>query len=306
MVSWPLDAFAMTLTWKQPPSDGTGTQHWEREDGWRVERASRQDRHMPYVLKASPDFARAAGGAWPLQFFSLRDALAAAEWPRDRLLDRMREEYEDYQALWAKGAVAAAPDTTIDRIQADATAEHALFPKRFLQPWINDVEAALHAFREASGDGRVVYSSPFDGVVLPQGTVAHLAKVVLLSDDPDCLDFNPQALPLFILSTDDGARVHAYTEEVFPKAQTPEAVDAFCRMMGQICGAFRVSRSHADYAYEDPLHLATEGSAEHLRAFRENRAAESVLSVADLAQPWGVGCFRSGAAHPRTATALTP
>lgn len=296
----------MPNTWTKLPPDGTNTSYWERDDGWRIETRPRLRPSIPYELIASPDFRRAAGGAWPLQFVTFTEAQAAAAWPREQLLERMREEYEDYQALWAKGSTCAGPESTLDRIHADALEEHAQFPKRFLQPWINDVEAALHAFREASGGGAVVYSSPFDGVVLPQGTVAHLTKVVLLSDDPDCLDFNPQALPLFILSTDDGTRAHAYTEEVFPVAQTPDAVDAFCRLMGQVCGAFRVSRSHADDAYEDPLHLATEGSAEHLRAFRENRAAESVLSVPDLAEPWGVGCFRSNDSRPRTAPVLTP
>jgi hypothetical protein len=296
----------MPNTWTKLPPDGTNTSYWERDDGWRIETKPRFHPLFAHELNASPAFRQAAGGAWPLQFFTLADAKAAADWPREQLLDRMREEYEDYQAVWAKGVTCAGPESTLERVHADALEEHAQFPTRFLQPWINDVEAALHAFREASGGGQVVYSSPFEGVVLPLGTVARLHKVVLLSDDPDCLDFNPQALPLFILTTDEGAPVHAYTEEVFPQSQTPEAVDAFCHLMGQVCGAFRVSRSHAASAYEDPLQLATEGSAEHLRVFREARAAESVLSVADLAEPWGVGCFYSGAAHPRTATALTP
>lgn len=291
----------MTHTWTKLPPDGANYSHWQRDDGWLIETKPRFRPSIPYELNASPAFREAAGGAWPLQFVTLADAKAAAEWPREQLLDRMREEYEDYQALWAKSVTCAGPESTLERIHADALDEHARFPKRFLQPWINDVETALHAFREATGGGAVVYSSPFDGVVLPLGTVARLDRVVLLSDDESAAGYDAEALPLFQLSTETGETAIAYMEEIFPEVQTPTAVDAFCALMGQVAGAFRVSRSHRGYDYADPLHLATDGPAEHLRAFREDRAAESVLTVADLSAAWGVGCFRQ-TEQPRAAT----
>lgn len=300
----------MNDEWTKLPSDGSERDLWERADGWRIAKRSSYKPALPYELNASPAFRHAAGGACPaLQFVTLADAKAAAEWPREQLLDRMREEYEDYTALWANtsiwmnGSVCARPESTLERIHADALKEHARFPKRFLQPWISDVETALHAFREVSGGGRVVYASPFDDVVLPPSTVARIDKVVLLSDNGDADVFRPETLPLFKLRTESGETAIAYMEEVFPEVQTPEVVDAFCRLMGQICSGFRVSRSHRGYDYDEPLSLARDGTAEQLRAFQDDRAAQAVLTVADLSYAWGPGLFRS--AEP-TQSAMQP
>lgn len=102
--------------WRREPSDGTSYSYWASCDGWIIETKKRFLPAIGYTLGAP---AATFADRWPIKFATLREAQAAADWPREILITAMRREYTGWVSFFAFGQCA------LSRIHEHALEEDA-------------------------------------------------------------------------------------------------------------------------------------------------------------------------------------
>ncbi len=92
------------LTWSKDKSDGTSYSCWTRSDGAFLIEIKRRFEGCAYQLVPMRDGQQmlSFSGSWPLPFRTLQEAKDASLWPRETLLERMRQEFAHWIAYWVR------------------------------------------------------------------------------------------------------------------------------------------------------------------------------------------------------------
>jgi hypothetical protein len=85
------------LRWKKDPPDGTSYVYWVAPGGWVIETKPRFLPNIGYLLLPPPAEFGAGHG---VSCRRLCDAKAVAQWPREKIVEALRNEYQYFLTTW--------------------------------------------------------------------------------------------------------------------------------------------------------------------------------------------------------------